>query len=274
MRIRPALLVASFSLACALPIVAQAQNKDFFVPGHAQPAARPAPAVVPGPAPQQDAAAAPLPPIPEPPLPALKPLPPASLPPTAVFGTIGVPDVMNGLKVTVQVDNTINGRLQALSEDAKKAQATWRSMQEALSRDAAKLSPAEIQKRRNDLDARVLADQKSFRARQERIQEAAQVAFSQIQSVLKAVVQQVAQSHGMNVVLLRTQVAISARAFDISAEVQQEMNRVMPTVNIPGENEDPMALAGKPAPVLPSALVTTPPDTAPALAPPAAPKKK
>jgi Skp family chaperone for outer membrane proteins len=274
MRIRPAILAASFALACALPVAARAQSKDFFVPNRAQPAPPPTQAAAPVPEPQQEGAPPQLPPIPEPPLPALKPLPPASLPPTAVFGTIGVPEVMRGLKVSDQVDHVINGRLQALSDDAKKAQATWRSMQEALSRDAAKLSPAEIQKRRAELDAKVLADQKSFRTRQERIQEAAQIAFSQIQAVLKAVVQQVAQSHGMNIVLLRTQVAISARAFDISDEVQEEMNNVLPSVNIPGENEDPMAMAGKPAPVLPSALVTTPPDTAPALAPAAAPKKK
>lgn len=270
MRIRSAALAATLALAFALPLAAQAQNKDFFVPNRPQPAARPAAA--PEPVPQQDEGPAPLPPIPEPPLPALKPLPPASLPPTAVFGTIGVPEVMRGLKAADQVDHVINGRLQALSEDAKKAQASWRGMQEALARDAAKLSPAEIQRRRAELDARVLADQKAFRARQQRIQEAAQVAFSQIQSVLKAVVQQVAQSHGMNIVLLRTQLAISARAFDISQEVQDEINRIMPSVNIPAENADPMALAGKPAPVLPSALVTTAPE-APA-APAAAPKKK
>ncbi len=268
MRIRPAVLAASFAVVSALPVGAMAQSKDYFIPGHPAPAARPAPAPVAAPLPPQ-VGPAPLPPIPQPPLPALKPLPPASLPPTAVFGTIGVPEVMNGLKVVKQVDDVINGRLQVLANDAKKAQATWRSMQEALARDASKLTAAEIQKLRSELDAKVLADQKAFRLRQLHIQEAAQVAFSQIQSVLKAVVQQVAQSHGMNLVLLRTQVAISARAFDISGEVQAEMNKVMPTVNIPPENVDPMTYAGKPAPVLPSALVTTPP-----AAPAPAPKKK
>ena len=267
MRIRHAALAASFVFTGALPLSAQAQNKDFFVPSHPQPAAHtaPAPAAVPAPMPPREEGNEALPPIPEPPLPALKPIPPSSLPPTAVFGTIGVPDVMHGLKAADEVDKVINGRLQALSEDARKAQANWRSLQEALAHDAAKLSPAEVEKRRGDLDAKVLADQKALRARQERIQEAAQVAFSQIQAVLKAVVQQVAQSHGMNIVLLRTQIAIAARAFDISQEVQDEINKILPTVNIPAENADPMALAGKPAPVLPSALVTTPP--APAGAP-------
>jgi Skp family chaperone for outer membrane proteins len=272
MRIRPAALVASLAVASVLPTAARAQNKDFFVPGHPAPHAAPTPAAIPAPVPPQEVAPAQLPPIPEAPIPALKPLPPASLPPTAVFGTIGVPDVMNGLKAAKEVDDVINGRLQALANDAKKAQANWRSMQEALARDAAKLSAAEIQKRRTELDNKVLSDQKAFRVRQERIQEAAQVAFSQIQSVLKAVVQQVAQSHGMNMVLLRTQVAISARAFDISQEVQDEMNKIMPSVNIPAENADPMTLAGKPAPVLPAALETTPP-AAPA-APAPAPTKK
>ena len=269
---RLAALAACLALSCTLPIAAQAQNKPFFIPAHpAPPPARPPamPPVVsagPGPGPVGPAA---LPPIPQPPLPALKPLPPGNLPPTAVFGTIGVPQVMRGLKVAAQVETTINGRLQALSNDAKKAQATWRSMQEALARDASKLTPAQIQQRRAALDAKVLADQKAFRERQLRIQEAAQIAFSQIQAVLKAVVQQVAQSHGMNVVLLRTQVAIAGRVFDISQEVQDQMNKILPTLTIPPENVDPMTYAGKPAPVLPSALVTTPP-----AAHPPAPKKK
>lgn len=263
--------LAALVLGCSLPVVAQAQNKDFFIPNHPQPAAQPAPARVAEPAAAPEGPA-PLPPIPEPPLPALKPLPPGNLPPTAVFGTIGVPEVMRGLKVADQVDTVINGRLKALAEDARKAQAHWRSMQEALAHDAPKLSAAELQKRRAALDAEVQADQKTFRERQLRVQESAQIAFAQIQSVLKAVVQQVAQSHGMNIVLMSTQIAIGARAFDISEEVQAEMNKVMPTVNIPPENVDPMTYAGKPAPVVPSALETTPPASAPAAAP--APKKK
>lgn len=270
MRIRHAALAACIVLGCTLPVAAQAQNKDFFVPAHpVPPPPRPpalAPVVSPAPGPIRPAT---LPSIAQPPLPALKPLPPGNLPPTAVFGTIGVPQVMRGLKVAAQVETVINGRLQALNNDAKKAQATWRGMQEALARDASKLSPAQIQQRRAALDAKVLGDQKVFRERQLRIQESAQIAFSQIQSVLKAVVQQVAQSHGMNIVLLRTQVAIAARVFDISQEVQDEMNKILPTLTIPPENVDPMTYAGKPAPVLPSALVTTPP-----AAQPPAPKKK
>lgn len=258
MRIRYAALAAALVLGCSVPIAAQAQNKDFFIPNHPQPAAHPAPARVAEPAPAQ-AGPETLPPIPEPPLPELKPLPPASLPPTAVFGTIGVPEVMRGLKVANQVDDVINGRLKALAEDAKKAQAHWRSMQEALARDAPKLSAAELQKRRAALDSEVQSDQKAFRERQLRIQEAAQIAFAQIQSVLKAVVQRVAQSHGMNIVLLSSQIAIASRSFDISQEVQAEINKILPSVNIPPENVDPMTYAGKPAPVLPAALDTTPP---------------
>ncbi len=58
---------------------------------------------------------------------------------------------------------------------------------------------------------RITNAQKSFRDRNRIIQEAAQYALGQIERTLIAVIRQVAESRGMNLVLHRAQVALQAQ---------------------------------------------------------------
>ena len=53
---------------------------------------------------------------------------------------------------------------------------------------------------------------------------------------LIAVIRQVAQSRGMNLVLHRAQVALNMNAFDISDEVTKELNIVLPAVTVPPDS--------------------------------------
>jgi hypothetical protein len=57
--------------------------------------------------------------------------------------------------------------------------------------------------------------------------------LGQIERTLIAVIRQVAQSRGMNLVLHRAQVALNMNAFDISDEVTKELNIVLPAVTVP-----------------------------------------
>ncbi len=78
-------------------------------------------------------------------------------------------------------------------------------------------------------------------------------------------IRQVAESRGMNLVLHRAQVALNINEFDITDQVTQQMNKMMPTVNIPPDGVSPVAQAqpagtpAAPAPTPASAPTTTPP---------------
>jgi Skp family chaperone for outer membrane proteins len=275
----PRLLVIACALL-ALPLAAPspaAAQQDFFIPGQSKQAApgpstrlppRRAPApparVEPPPPPPPPVSPGPLSAAPEgqelpqaqqqlPPPPELPPLPKGASPPAAVIGVMGVPEVMRASSAAQQVEKIIGERREKLNVDAQKEQAVWRDMQQALVNDRGKLSAEQARARERELQERITNSQRTFRERGRIIQEAAQYALGQIERTLISVIRQVAESRGMNLVLHRQQVALNVNEFDITDQVAEQMNKILPTVIIPPDGVEPPTV---PAP-LPS--VTLPP---------------
>jgi Skp family chaperone for outer membrane proteins len=256
--VRKSTLAVVVAVAClSIPLAPPATAQDYFIPGQQRPAAppaRPARPARPAPPPVQIAPpAAPqpqqpddgatneadqqrLPPIPLPPPPDLPALPKGAPPPAAVIGVMGVPEVMRASLAAQQVEKVIGERRAKLNEDAQKEQTAWREMQQALANDRTKLSPEQIRGREKDLQERIANAQRQFRTRNAVIQQAAQVGLAQIERTLIAVIRQVAESRGMNLVLHRAQVALNINEFDITDQVAEQLNKVLPSVDIPAEN--------------------------------------
>jgi Skp family chaperone for outer membrane proteins len=194
-----------------------------------------------------------------PPVPELPPLPRVDAPPAVVVGIIGVPEVMRASAAAQQIDKVIGERREKLNEEAQKEQQAWRDMQQALAGQRGNLSPEQIRNKEKELQDRITNAQRSFQARNRIIQEAAQYGLNQIQASLIGVIRQVAESHGMNLVLHRAQVALNVNEFDLTDQVTEQLNRLLPSVTIPPEGVSPNVQAGA--------------ATAPAATPAAAPKR-
>ena len=100
-----------------------------------------------------------------------------------------------------------------------------------------------MRQKERELQERITAAQASFRDRNRIIQETAQYSLSQIERTLIGVIRQVAESRGMNLVLHRAQVALNINEFDITEQVTQQMNKVMPSITIPPDGVSPLAQA-------------------------------
>ena len=59
-------------------------------------------------------------------------------------------------------------------------------------------------------------------------------------------IRQVAESHGINLVLHRAQVALNVNEFDITDQVTEQLNRLLPAVTIPPEGVSPNTTASAP----------------------------
>ena len=224
------------------------QAQGYFVPGQ-QPAARPAQAPAqrptqarpaPAAAPQDADGEAPIQ-IPMPPIPELPMLPRGASPPAAVVAVIAVPEVMRASLAAQQIDKVIGERRQKLNADAQTEQQAWRDMQQTLTNDRAKLSPDQIRTREKDLQDRINNGSKSLRARDRIIQEATQVAINAVNANLLAIIRQVADSHGVNLVLHRQGTILNAPEFDLTEQVAAELNKLMPTVAITPDGVSPLA---------------------------------
>ena len=282
---------AAFAAAALLlhpvSVLAQAQGPGWFVPGGQPPAApaqprpaapRPQPPQQPRPAPQPIAPQASVEPEPDiqiqlPPVPDLPALPKGSAPPTPVIGVLGVPDIMRVSTAAQQIERVIGERREKLNEDAQKEQATWRDLQQALANQRSGLNAEQIRARERDLQERITNAQKQFRDRNRIIQESAQYGLAQIERTLIGVIRQVAESRGMNLVLHRAQVALNVNEFDITEQVAEQINKIMPTATIPPDGVSPLAAqaAGGVQPA--SALPTPPPTPPPPATPPAPPRR-
>jgi Skp family chaperone for outer membrane proteins len=285
-----------------LPQASAQQNPGYFMPpgaaqgggrGQARPAPppqqHPAPLAAPVPVPQQGADAGDQPPplnIQLPPPPELPPLPKGSPPPMPVIGVLGVPEVFRSSVAVQQVERALAERRQKLNEDAQREQAAWRDLQQALANQRGGMTADQVRNKERDLQERITNAQRQFRDRNRIIQEAAQYAQAQVERTLVAVIRQVADSRGMNLVLQRSQVALNTAEFDLTEQVGNELNKVMASVSIPPDGvsvaqfvttQPPAAVAapGGAAPAAAPAPGTpaSPAPATPAAAPPAAAPK-
>ena len=240
-------------LTAAQPVIPQQQQPQ-GVPGGAAPDDGPQMALQ-------------LPPAPE--LPALAK---AGAPPVASIGVLGIPEIMRASTAAQQVEKTIGERREKLNEDAQKEQVVWREMQQGLANDRSKLSADQIRSREKELQDRITSAQRTFRDRNRIIQQAGQYGLAQIERVLVGVIRQVAESHGMNIVLHRAQVALNVNEFDITDQVTAQLNKGLPTVALPPDGVAPPMASADATPASPPASPAARPASAtvPA-APPAAP---
>jgi Skp family chaperone for outer membrane proteins len=287
--LRPAVFATGLALF-AVPVMAQ-PNPGYFIPpaaGGAQQSrptapSRPAPSrPQPAPAPsllappggaltQQQQQPEPEPPpinVTLPPVPDLPALPRGASPPAAVVGVLGIPDIMRASTAAQQIEKIIGERREKLNEDAQKEQGAWRDLQQTLANQRATLSAEQIRTKEKELQERITNAQKTFRDRNRIIQESGQYGLAQIERMLIAVIRQVAESRGMNLVMHRAQVALNVNEFDITESVVAQLNKVLPAVVLPPDGVSPATFAPAQAAAPPGA---TPSAAAPAAAPAATP---
>ncbi|MGH7119390.1 MAG: OmpH family outer membrane protein [Acetobacteraceae bacterium] len=199
-------------------------------------------------------------------------MPKGAAPPPAVMGVLSVHDVYGQSTAVQAMEKIITARRDALRKDAVKEQDVWRKMQASLTQERTKLSPAEIRSRETALQNRITNAQKEFESRNRQIGEAAQFAFGEVNRTLVAVIREVAESRGMNLVLHREQVALNMNTYDITDMVARQLNKVLPKVAVPPDSEMPV---GPPptgaAPANPLLSQATPVPTGPLPLPPVPP---
>ncbi len=249
--------LAALLMAAGTPAAMAQSSPGYFIPpSGGQPA--PAPAHVthhaaPAQAPMgadtaaADAAAAQAQPQ-LPPIPQLPALPKGAAPPVAVIGVLSVPEVMQKSTAAQGVQAIIQDRRAKLAAEAQKDQQGWQNEQAAITAQRGKLTDAALEAKEKGLQDQIAAAQTDFRARDQAIQNSAQSALGQIEATLIAVIRQVAEARGMNLVLHREQVALNVNAFDITADVAAELNKLLPSVTVP------------PSVVTPGMAINTPQD--------------
>ena len=178
------------------------------------------------------------------------PLPAGQQPPAAVIGIVDIPEVQRVSSAFNQVREEIERRRTRLNDDLQREQNTWRDQQQALAGERAGLQAEVLRLRERELQDRITDSQRIFRNRSQAIEQSAQAALVEIEQGLGTVIRQVAQSRSVNLVLPRPLVIMNEPPFDLTEEIAQQFNRVLPRVTIPAESDgraQPPAAANAPA---------------------------
>lgn len=263
------LVVARISLTlalAALPLTGQAQSQSgngWFVPQQPKPtgpvAGRPQPT---GPAqpgrdtrtqitvpeagpdsimPMAESPQGALPPLQVqlPPMPEIPPIPKGSPTPAAIVGILSVPDILRISSAYQQADKELAARRGKVNEDGQKEQNTLRELGQTFANERAKMTPEQIRAREKEYADRVNDSRRKFSERARIIQEAGQYVMAQIERVIEQVAQQVAASRGVNLVLNRAQVLGTTTDFDLTPQVADVLNKILPNVVIPPDGVSP-----------------------------------
>ncbi len=236
-----ALCVASFAL---LPQASaqQQQQQQWFVPGQPQgQQQRPAQQ-----APQQRPAQQ----TQRPAQPNPAPLAPGQPPPAPIIGLVDVEEVQRNSIAFAQVRDELERRRNRLNEDLQREQQRWREEQQALAAARATLPPEQRCARASASCRSASPLPRPCSATATAISEqAAQQGLGEIQQALGLVIQQVAMSRNVNIVLPRQVVVFNMPGFDLTDAVTAQLNTVLRSVTLP---PDTSAAAATPAPAAPA----------------------
>lgn len=172
------------------------------------------------------------------------PMPAGERTPAPIIGIVDVQEVQRLSTAFNQVREEIERRRTRLNEDLQREQARWREEQQRLGAERASLSPEQLRTRERDMQDRVTDSQRIFRDRQRSIEQATQQALTEIEQALGGVIQQVAASHQVNLVLPRPFVIYNDPPFDLTAEVAAQLNRTLRSVTVPPEENAPATTGG------------------------------
>ncbi len=207
---------------------------------------------------------APLPPLQAtlPPMPEIPSIPKGSPTPAAIVGILSVPDILRVSTAYQQADKELAARRNKINEDGQKEQNALRELGQSFANERAKLTPEQIRAREKEYADRVNDSRRAFSERARIVQEAGQYVMAQIERVIETVAQQVAASRGVNLVLNRAQVLGTTADFDLTPQVADVVNRILPTVVIPPDGVSPTTFS---VPVA-GPRVSAKPDSVPAAA--------
>jgi Skp family chaperone for outer membrane proteins len=239
------------------PVAAFAQSpsgQGWFIPNQPKPGATQAqspqkgqPAANP-PAPQpSDVAAEPVPPLlgqpgqlpplraQLPPMPEIPPIQKGPPTPAAIFGVLSVPDVLRVSTAYQAVVKELSERDGRYKADQQKEKNARDALGRSLANERGTLQPEQIRGREKEIQQREMDDRLKDSDRARIIQEAYQYAMAQVERAIEQVTQQVAAARGVNIVLSRTQVLGTTPDFDLTPQVADVINKILPTVVIPPE---------------------------------------
>lgn len=148
---------------------------------------------------------------------------------------IAVVDVQGTLRnsdAAREIQSRINERRQAYQRQVTEEEKALRASEQDLQQQRATLAPEDYQQRLRAFRNRVTDVQKSVQERRRALDQAFTMAMNQVRDELVAVIAEIANKRGAQVVLFKEHIVIAEKSLDISDEALRRLNERLPSVAV------------------------------------------
>ncbi len=160
------------------------------------------------------------------------PLPPGQQLPPAVVGIVDLQIILRESSAAKSVREQVDAKRSSYQGEIQKRETDLRTAQQTLEQQAPVLSPEALNTRRQQFQTQAVDAQRFVDARLRQLEEAFNESMKQVEAATAQVLAEIAQARGINLVLPRQGVFLSANELDITSEVLSQVERKISRVNV------------------------------------------
>jgi outer membrane protein len=160
------------------------------------------------------------------------PLPPGQQLPPAVVGIVDLQIILRESSAAKSVREQVDAKRNSYQGEIQKRETDLRTAQQTLEQQAPVLSPDALNTRRQQFQTQAMDAQRFVDARLRQLEEAFNESMKQVEAATAQVLAEIAQARGINLVVPRQGVFLSANELDITSEVLGQVERKISRVNV------------------------------------------
>lgn len=155
--------------------------------------------------------------------------------PPLVVAVLDIQQVMRDAKAAKAMQAMVEQQRTAFQAELAQQESALRQADQQLAEQRPSLSPDDFRKRRQEIDQQAAALRRNAQARKAQLENLVNSGMNEIRNALIRVVAEIAQERGITLVLSKSQVVLSANAYDITADALSQLDAELPTLDLPGQ---------------------------------------
>jgi Skp family chaperone for outer membrane proteins len=152
--------------------------------------------------------------------------------PPLKVGVLDMQQIMRDSKAAKALLAELNKRESAYKAEVIQKEKALNQAREQLAKQRGSLSQADFEKKLQDLEAQYQQFSKEVTARRQQLVKLESSGRSQIGKAVQSIVTEIAKAKGITLVLYKSQIVLTAKAFEITAETLKKLDAKLPTVNL------------------------------------------
>ena len=145
---------------------------------------------------------------------------------------LDVQQIMRESKAAKTMQAELEKRASAYDAEIAQREKALRTADQQLESQRASLSQADFQKKRDELRNQAEQFANDVQSRRQQLAKLRSSGLTQIRKALSEILQEIAKAKGITLVLSKSQILLSANAYDITAETLKKLDAKLPAVKL------------------------------------------